>query len=144
MQRNVYGVPAVLSLLALAMVLAVPALQAQSRFLADVPFAFVLGDRSMAAGNYEIQSRGEDVALLRNMDTSVAHFLIKSQHVQSRRVEPAKLVFNKYGGQYFLSQMWDGSSDTGIQLPKSKREKEVSIAKNGAPERPEIVIVAMK
>ena len=144
MQRNAYGIPGVLSFLALVMVLAAPALQAQRRFLADVPFAFVLGDKSMAEGSYEIQSRGEDIATLRNTNTGVAYFLIKSQHVQSRRAEPAKLVFNKYGGQYFLSQMWDGSSDTGIQLPRSKREKEVSMAKNGVTERPEIVILAMK
>ena len=141
MQRNVYGV---VSFLVLAMILAAPAIQAQSRLMADVPFSFVLGDKSLAAGNYEIESRSEQVALLRNMDTSVAHFLIKAQHVQSRHWERPKLVFNRYGNEYFLSQIWDGSSDTGIQLAQSKREREASLAKNGPPERPEIVIVAMK
>jgi hypothetical protein len=144
MHRNLHGVSGVLGFLTLAMVLAAPAVQAQSQFLANVPFVFVLGDKSMDAGSYEIVSRGDEVALLRNMNTRVAYFLIRSQHVQSRSVEPAKLVFNKYGDQYFLSQIWDGSSETGIQLPKSKREKEVRMADNGITERPEIVVLAMK
>ena len=56
----------------------------------------------------------------------------------------ATLVFNKYGSQYFLSQIWDGRSDVGLQLPKSKREKEIRLAANGLTKGPDIVVVAMK
>jgi hypothetical protein len=141
MQRNVYGV---LSFLVLAMVLAGPVLEAQSRVTADVPFAFSLGDKSMAAGRYAVESRSEQLAVIRNLQTEVAHYLIKSVHVQARRTEPAMLVFNRYGNDYFLSQIWDGNSDTGIQLGKSRREKEVSLARNGSSGRPDIIVLAMK
>jgi hypothetical protein len=140
MQRNVYGV---LSFLVLAMFLAAPTVYAQSRLVTNVPFAFSLGDQSMPAGDYEVGSRGEQLALLRNVDTNVAHFLITAQHVDSQYIRGPMLVFNRYGNQYFLSQIWDGSGHTGIQLIKSHREKEVGLAQNGAA-GPAIVIIAMK
>ena len=47
MKSKIYGV---LSTLVATMVLAVPALNAQSRLVADVPFGFYVGDKAMAAG----------------------------------------------------------------------------------------------
>lgn len=44
------------------------------------------------------------------------------------KLEPAnktKLVFNRYGNQYFLSQIWVKGATLGRQLPKTSREKEV-------------------
>ena len=37
-----------------------------------------------------------------------------------------KLVFNRYGDQYFLSKIWPPSSDTGRELTKSSLEREVA------------------
>jgi hypothetical protein len=39
--------------------------------------------------------------------------------------DKTKLVFNQYGNQYFLSQIWVNGETRGRQLPKSSREKEV-------------------
>ena len=60
----------------------------------------------------------------------------------SSKDQSPKLVFHKYGDQYFLSQIWDGQNDTGIQLAESKREKETKMA--GLTSASETVIVAMK
>jgi hypothetical protein len=98
----------------------------------------------MAAGAYEVSSVSQQVDVIRNVNADSASFLIKSIHVQGARGQHARLVFNKYGNQYFLSRIWDGNSDVGIQLLKSKREKELSLAQNAFPSGPEIVIVAMK
>jgi hypothetical protein len=38
-----------------------------------------------------------------------------------------KLVFNRYGDNYFLSRIWEPSSITGRQLPKSRLEREVAV-----------------
>lgn len=141
MKRNVMSV---LSLLAIAVVLGAPRLQAQSQVKADVPFDFQAGDKAMSAGNHAVSSISEQVDLMLNADTDKAVFLIKSIYVQGAHGQRARLVFRKYGNTYFLSQIWDGRSDTGIQLSQSKREKELSLAMNREPNGPEIVIVAMK
>jgi hypothetical protein len=57
------------------------------------------------------------------------------------RANKTKLVFNRYGKQYFLSQIWVEGANCGRQLLKSNREKEVAkeIAQNLTHERVEIV-----
>jgi hypothetical protein len=142
MKRNISSL---LSVLAMAMVFGLPQMQAQSQtqLIANVPFDFCVSQKSMAAGQYEVLSLSQQVGEFRDMDSDASQVFIKSIHVQSRDAGHARLVFNKYGDQYFLSEIWDGSSDTGIRLPKSQREKEVSLAGNRFSDGPETVIVAM-
>jgi hypothetical protein len=140
MQRNMSGI---LGLLVFAVALAVPTVQAQSRFVATVPFDFTLGQAAMPAGIYEVGQMSDQVAVIRNSTNGVAQLLIKSGHVQSLKVQRAKLVFNKYGNEYFLCEIWDGNSNIGIHLPKSPREKEISLAANRISDPAAIVIVAM-
>ena len=141
MKRNVYGA---LMLLAAALMISVPMVQAQSRVKADVPFAFSVDKQSMSAGNYEISALNDKVLEIRNLDTRQVRMLMKSQGVQASKIQNAKLVFHKYDDQYFLSQIWNGSSDTGIEFATSRREKEMRMAGNSLSNGPELVIVAMK
>jgi hypothetical protein len=43
-------------------------------------------------------------------------------------IEPSqgKLVFHRYGDEYFLSQIWQAGVNAGRELPKSRREIEVA------------------
>jgi hypothetical protein len=140
MKSNIYGA---LSMLVATMVLAVPALNAQSRLVADVPFGFYVGDKAMPAGDYEIRSNSDSAAVLQNLDTAKATFLLKAIRIQDQHEQSPKLVFERCGNQYFLAQIWDGASDTGIQLPRSKREKQSLVAVNGVTGNPEVVVLAM-
>ncbi len=142
MKRKVYGA---LTILAVALIVSVPIVQAQSqtRLRADVPFAFSLQEKSMPIGSYEIISLSAQVLEVWNMDTQHGQLLVKQMSVQANKVQHPKLVFNKYGDQYFLSQIWDGRSDSGVQLAASDREKEEQLARNGV-RWPETVVVAMK
>ncbi|MGB8768271.1 MAG: hypothetical protein WCC92_01545 [Candidatus Korobacteraceae bacterium] len=140
MKRNVYGA---LAILGVALIVSVPFVQAQSRLNADVPFAFSLQDKAMPAGNYQIIANGQ-VLEVRNLDSQKAQLLGKPMSVQSSKEESPKLVFHKYGDQYFLSQIWYGESNEGIGFAESSREKEVKMAGNSLPNTPETVIVAMK
>lgn len=56
----------------------------------------------------------------------------------SETQEKGKLIFHKYGDQYFLSQIWTPGSQSGRELlmPRLKRE----LAKSGI-ERQTIVLV---
>jgi hypothetical protein len=42
----------------------------------------------------------------------------------------ARLVFHRYGNQYFLHQVWTTDLDSGRELPASKQER--SLAKGPA------------
>jgi len=53
------------------------------------------------------------------------------------------LVFHRYGTKYFLSEIWDGRSNTGIRLQESNSEKEIRMASNVSHDGAELVIVAM-
>ena len=83
---------------------------------------------------------------MRNLDTREGRLLIAPMHKQASQgagIPHAKLVFHKYGDQYFLAEIWDGQSRIGIAFPESKREKELQIASNVATQ-PELVVIAMK
>jgi hypothetical protein len=138
-RNNIYGA---LMILALALIVSVPMTQAQARARATVPFGFSLDQKSMPAGAYEISSLSDTVLVVRNLDTSEARLVAESIHVQASGNAHAKLVFRKYGDQYFLAEIWDGRSDTGIAFPESKGEKELQSASNAS--QPEAVVIAMK
>jgi hypothetical protein len=141
MKSKFYGA---LAMLAVALMVSVPFVQAQSPVKADVPFAFSLQDRAMPAGNYQIIALSDRVLEVWNLDAQHGQLLAKQMSVQSSKQQGPRLVFHKYGNQYFLSQIWDGQSDTGIAIAESKREKEVKTASNDLPGASETVIVAMK
>jgi|HubBroStandDraft_2_1064218.scaffolds.fasta_scaffold71387_2 hypothetical protein len=140
MKSKFYGA---LGMLAATMVLALPMLNAQSRIVANVPFNFYVGEKAMAAGTYQVQPGSSSMDLLQNLDTDAAVFVIKAIRVQDANQRYPKLVFERCGNQYFLSQIWDGASDTGIQLPRSRREKEILMANHGPSDSTEIIVLAM-
>lgn len=140
MKSRIYGA---LALFAVALMASVPVVQAQTRVKADVPFAFSLQDKSMPAGNYAVISLSNQSLEIWNLDANRGTLVAKQMSMQSNREQSPKLVFHKYGDQYFLAQIWY-DQDSGIGFAESKREKEVKTASNGLPNASETVIVAMK
>ena len=39
--------------------------------------------------------------------------------------DKARLVFHRYGNEYFLSEIWPAGGATGRELPKSRPEREL-------------------
>ncbi len=143
MKCNIYGA---LMIIAVALLVSVPMTQAQSRAQANVPFAFSVDQSTMPAGSYEIGSMGNNVLAVRNLSTREARLVIEPMHKQASvaaGIPHSKLVFHKYGEQYFLAEIWDGQSNIGVAFPESNREKELKLASYTAPQ-PEVVIIAMK
>jgi hypothetical protein len=139
MKSRIYGAFAIL---AAALIVSAPFAQAQTRIKAGVPFAFNLQDKAMPAGNYQIIALSDRVLEFWNLDSKHGQLVAKQMSVESFKDQSPKLVFHKYGDQYFLSQVWNGDSHTGIALSESKREKEAKMA--SLPNASETVIVALK
>ena len=142
MKCSVFGA---LIILVFALIVSIPMPQAQVRSRASVPFDFSLAQKSMPAGVYEISSVNEKVLAVRNLETREARLLIESMRIEASQAagtQHAKLVFRKYGDQYFLAEIWDGQSHLGIAFPESKHEQELKWA--GDTDQPEVVVIAMK
>jgi hypothetical protein len=107
--------------------LACAGLRAQTVELrANVPFDFQAGGRLVPAGEYLVEGRGVIVFLREAADgKSVSAFITNEANALHGRGK-ARLEFHRYGGQYFLSEIWDSFSDQGRQLPRTAREKELA------------------
>lgn len=110
---------------ALASLLTVGNLPAQDVVVqATIPFAFRVGNTSLPAGTYRITSSttSDSVITIRNREKLDVAALSITRPADSKDDADGKLVFNRYGGQYFLSQIlcpWKMS----VELPTSKTEQ---------------------
>jgi hypothetical protein len=93
--------------------------------IADVPFAFSIGDQSVPAGHYELQSfSGEGILALRRGNEHMG--LVSTHSIQSATASGGRLIFQRYGDRYFLRQIWMPGSNSGRELPTTKLEKELA------------------
>jgi hypothetical protein len=95
----------------------------------NVPFAFQSGSQRMAAGVYRVTIESEHLILLRGDSTSG---FVYTNPAIGKPVAKGKLVFQRYGSQYFLREVWASQSDTGEKCVKTKLEREVEIAQSKA------------
>lgn len=109
----------------LGIALVASAAYAQSeRIVANVPFDFYAGSTLMSHGTYAIGgATALPVASIRCQDCQDKLALLTNP-VAARKIEPAKLVFHRYGDQYFLAQIWQGG-EVGRSVPASTREREL-------------------
>ncbi len=91
-----------------------------------IPFSFVVKGELLPSGNYSIRGSpgGKSLKL---MIQSVDGFT--TQQVSTNRVHrlmssSLRLVFNRYGGIHFLSQVWAEGSGIGYELNKTETEVE--------------------
>jgi hypothetical protein len=123
MYKHAYRVLIALTLFA---VLMVPATQAQSIWKAEIPFDFAVGNKWLPAGEYQVERRSQRVMLIQSTDARSSALAMTIEVHAGKTSDVTKLVFNRYGDQYFLSKIWTRSSDTGRELTKSRLEREVA------------------
>jgi len=117
--------------------------RAQETMVVDIPFAFTAGNATLPAGEYRVQKmdRNSAVLLIHCWDTRASALVITNAAQAKELQTESKLVFNRYGNRYFLSQVWTSGSIRGRQLPISPREKEMpQLARNET--KTEITLVA--
>ena len=125
MQKYAYQVLTALTLVAWLMV---PATHAQSIMLkADIPFNFVVGDTQLPSGEYHVKQLRPGVIQVQDKVTRSSAIVMTTGVQAGKTSDVGKLVFNRYGDNYFLSRIWEPSSITGRQLPKSRLEREVAV-----------------
>lgn len=126
--------------LALALTGVIP-VAAQSIGTTHIPFAFYVGDTKLPAGSYEVQAVREQVMRIINISTKnvAAAFSPIAITRANTSLQTSGLVFNRYGDEYFLSEMWPAGTSSGRMLPRS--DLEIRLAKKVPPIRIESLSV---
>ena len=113
----------------------------------EIPFDFHVAGKVLPAGRYIVtrstQASAEGLSL-KSLESKAGVFVLTSTVKAADRQSASRLVFTRYGDQYFLSQYWTSGESTGHALIKSEREGEIQneMAKNGL--KPESITVIAK
>jgi len=114
----------------LALTLAVVSANGQStanRVVANVPFEFSVGYKTLPAGDYSVQSIVScDGLLIQSADGKVSALRLSDTTRQIKDKPKARLVFHRYGERYFLAEVWNGVEKAGRQLTKSQEERAIA------------------
>jgi len=118
MKKQTLGRFTVLSFL---LMLAAVSLSAQSERTGaiNIPFSFTVGEKTLPAGEYSFEPNRKDsdlVWLVQSRDGDVTALFTTTAVRATETQEKAKLVFHKYGDQYFLSQIWTQGETAGREL----------------------------
>src|SRR4051812_9701394 len=91
--------------------------QSNARLVAHVPFEFMVGDQTFAAGEYRvgaIDQSGETIAISNGQGEGAIRSTSPKQRLGGDK--SAKLMFHRYGSSYFLTQVWRAGEATGREL----------------------------
>ena len=101
--------------------------QGSQKLTVQVPFGFHVGSSTLPSGEYTVDTDAAPGIVRLRSTYSTSTVMIQSMSVQAHSVpSQGKLIFNKYGDEYFLSQIWKAGNNTGNELRKSRREAEVA------------------
>ena len=119
-----------LASLCLLVMFAATVAEAQSGIVVDVPFNFLISDRTFPAGQYFFSS---SAGLLTVQDSARKPVFIGiAKPVSGRRAGPTgQVVFHCYADRCFLSEYWTPARENGSQLLPSRFEAEAARHRRG-------------
>jgi hypothetical protein len=101
--------------------------QSDRQTVVNIPFNFIVGDKSLPAGTYIIQRNKRDsdtVWTITTKDTGVSRKLFLTVPVRANETQQdTKLVFHRYEDYYFLASFWTAGGNTGREIQQSDRER---------------------
>jgi hypothetical protein len=101
---------------------ALPAQMPAPRTKVNVPFAFQVGSTHFAAGTYILSSPQDHVLYVQGGKRSA--LVISSHEWSGTPARSSKVIFHRYGNQYFLSEVWMTGETDHLACPQSKAERE--------------------
>lgn len=101
--------------------------------VADVPFDFTVRDSALPAGKYTIKrtySANPGVMQIRSADGDEVMLFVVGSAQAAKEPDQTRLIFDRVGDRYFLSEIFEEGNSTGVELPKSRAERD--LVKEGA------------
>jgi len=101
--------------------------QSSTRVQANVPFDFIVGNRTLPAGEYKVMSQGPapGTVMIQAADGKGAVILLALPLYSVVERHGGKLVFHRYSDTYFLSEIW-GPGNEGRRIRTTSRERELA------------------
>lgn len=97
------------------------------RIEVSIPFAFTAGRLHVQAGEYSLERISENAVLLRSADNRISGIVMAPTAIrQQREGSPARLVFKRYGSEYFLTQVWTDRDAEGRAVNASPAEQQLA------------------
>jgi hypothetical protein len=134
--------------LSFLVVLGLPIAQARAdrAMTINVPFDFYVRDRVLPAGAYtvsEITSDGGALLIKSDDGRDAIGVLTINTETKGQQPNAPRLVFHRYGDQYFLAAAWT-EARVGHALMQSKRERSLrqELAQAGHGAEPAVVAIA--
>jgi len=118
--------------------------QSERSGVLNIQFNFIVGGKTLPAGEYTVEPNKKDshnVWLVQSKEGNASALFTTLPVRANQTQEETKLVFHKYGDQYFLSQIWTPGGNTGRELLMPRFERE--LAKNTA-ERSKVSLTASR
>ena len=132
MKQQIFKLTAIFAIL-LGLAVAGVQAQASSKVEVNIPFEFSAGKTTLQPGVYSIKRMSGNYLTLQSADGESAVILNAPLNLTSSNPESVeRLVFNKYGDQYYLAQIWL-TADTGRELIVRKKTS-----------KPEVVELSLK
>ena len=111
----------VLAALALGFAAAAQAQTALNYKTFAVPFSFKVGNKVLPAGEYKITAENQIIRVQKTDGKENAVALTQRTRGANHNLSDVKLMFRRYGDQYYLSQVWLPDS-LGRELKKPRPE----------------------
>ncbi len=112
---------------------------------ANIPFDFSVGDKVMPAGEYTVTcvNPASSVKVLQiRSKAGTASAMVRTNSINGTSRDDARLVFHRYGNEYFFSQAWLPAESIGMKAPKSRGAKTHELA--GAAQTTETVLARVR
>ena len=113
--------------------------------VADIPFAFNVGNKTLPAGKYKVTvlnpNSDRKVLQIRSANGRVSA-MIQTNPVIGKTSNDAKLVFQRYGDRYFFAQAQMAGEPTSFEAIKSSTQRALKDAIAAARKPSVVVIVA--
>jgi len=108
--------------------LAVASVRAQNAgdFSVTIPFEFAAGGKTLPSGDYYIRRNFDHARVVIRLEskTGADSIYLAMHSVPKNNIQDqSKLIFNRYGNQMFLTQVWTAGRSTGEELNKSSHER---------------------
>ena len=127
MRRQAHIVIALVVLIG-SMALAAQAQSVGRTMSANIPFDFSVGDKKLPAGEYtvvQVNPASDQAVLQVRSKDGKASAMVQMSATIGRAEKSARLVFKRYGDNYFFAQAWIDGDGNGWQAPTPRSERAI-------------------
>jgi opacity protein-like surface antigen len=96
----------------------------EARF--KVPFDFTVANQVLPAGTYGVSHATQNAILIKTHDGRF-HAMTLTFADDKQLYGVGKIIFTRYGNQYFLHEVLSGDVSMNVEIPTSRLEKRASI-----------------